>query len=130
MRGEVIQNIFNPKNDEDWVLIETTQNLFSLRLGGFKKETNISQLENYDNLPFPYKNKKIKEVYTDEEWLYLLLEGGGVIASGWTDSNFSGDMRLGIKFSDIKEYEVGFFESDDMLKLKLGSDDWSTSTSC
>lgn len=125
MKGEVVQSIYNANNNSEWTLVHTNRGLFSLRLGGFKKEMNFVGLENFTEVSFPYKNRRVEEIYTDEEWVYLLLEGGGVIASGWTSIDFLGNMRLGVKFSNISEYERGFFDSNHFSKLVQGPDEWS-----
>lgn len=127
MKGEIVQNIYKPENDAEWVVIETDKGLYSMRLGGFKKEMDIQILNNHTTLVFPYKGKEIEEVLTDEEWVYLVLAEGGIIASGWVDINSGGDLKLGVKFADITEYEPGFFQSPILSKLVVGVDNWARS---
>lgn len=125
MKGEAVLNIYKPENGSEWVLIETDKALYSLQLGGFKKEMNAEILNNHTELPFPYKGKFVQEIFTDEEWVYILLGEGGVIASGWVDVNFRGDLELGVIFNDITEYEPNFFQSALFSKLIVGADSWS-----
>ena len=125
MKGEVIQDIYAANDNSEWTLVKTNRSLFSLRLGGFKKENNFVGLEGWTEVSFPYKNRKVEEIYTDEEWVYLLLEESGVIASGWTSIDLLGNMRQGVKFSNIDDYEPGFFESTYFSKLIQGPDGWS-----
>lgn len=125
MIGEVIKNILSPKSNEEWVLIETDTSLFSLRLGGFKKEGHIQYLDKYVSMHLPFTNRKVKDIYTDDEWVYILLEGSWIIASGWTEVNLLGEMKLGVKFSDRKEYEDDFFDKSYLSKLVVGLDGWS-----
>ena len=125
MKGETALNIYKPENGAEWVLIETDKGLYSMRLGGFKKEMNAEILNNHIKLQFPYKGKVVQEVFTDEEWVYITLSEGGIIASGWINVNFSGDMELGVTFKNITEYEPDFFQSALFSKLIVGADSWS-----
>ncbi len=127
MKGEIIKNIYNPQGNEEWVLIETNKNIYSMRLGGFKIENDLN-LNNYTSIDMPFKSDIINDIYTDEECVYLRLDSGNVIASGWVTELF-GDMELGIKFTNVAEYEADFFESSFLFKLTIGSDGWSSKTS-
>ena len=122
MKGEKVQTILIPKLEDDWVLIQTDKGLYSFRLGGFRCEESIDNINNYETLSCPYKGEEIQEVYTDDEWVYVLVGEGGIIASGWTNINQSGEMDLGVKFSSLKEYGLDFFDSDDLFSITSDSD--------
>ncbi|GAB2669369.1 hypothetical protein GCM10027036_23570 [Flavihumibacter cheonanensis] len=125
MVGEVIQCVYKPKREDlDWILIKTTNDFYSMRLGGFKKETNSISLIDYEEMEIPFKGGQVKEIYTDEEWVYLILNDGNIIVSGWTEGGF-GDMNLGIKFTSLSNYDDGYFQSPFLFKLIVGSDNWS-----
>lgn len=125
MIGEIIKTVLIPKNESDWVLIQTNNGFYSFRLGGFRFECQIDNVEKYKTLDCPYSNEPIKEVYTDDEWVYLLVGENGVIISGWINIDSDGEMNLGIKFSNRNEFEYDFFESEDLYQLTLNSDGWS-----
>lgn len=129
MKGEIIQNIYNPQSDEEWVLIETNKTLYSMRLGGFKVENNIhlcNSDSHWEKITIPFNPTEIKNVYTDDEWVYLILDCGNIVAFGWVGIEIFGDMELGIKFTNITEYESDFFESSSLYKLTVDSDGWSS----
>lgn len=125
MTGEIIKTILIPNNDDDWVLMKTNKNLYSFRLGGFKQEEPLDKIDNYDVLQCPFKNEQIKDVFTDDEYVYVLVGNDGLIVSGWTNISFSGEMNLGIKFSNIDEYGIDFFQIDELFRLSLDTDGWS-----
>jgi hypothetical protein len=127
VKGEIIQKIYNPEKDAEWVFVKTNYGLYSVRLGGFKREQSIDSLLNHKEVEFPYSGRVIEEIYSDEEWVYLILSGDGVIACGWIDVSFSGDMKLGVKFTDTSEYEPNFFQASFFSKLIEGDDGWSKS---
>lgn len=96
-----------------------------MRLGGFRKDSDTAKNDNHEELELPFKNGRIQEIYSDGEWVYLILNDDRVIASGWTDVNFSGDLKLGVKFTKLLDYDLRFFESSSFSKLIVGSDNWS-----
>ena len=124
MKGEIIQNIFNPEDSTKWILIKTNNGLYSMRMGGSKKENDDVISGVYKDIRFS-KNVLIQEVYTDEEWVYLVLIDGQIIAHGWVEISFEGDMSLGLKFTNLSEYEPNFFQSSIFSKLITGYDGWS-----
>lgn len=126
MIGDTIQCIYYPNNEADWILIRTDQGFYSMRLGGFRKETEFHSVANYEEDASPYRNSRVKEIYTDDEWVYLVLTDGNVIASGWTDL-LGDEMKLGIKFTNLDDYEADFFQLSIFRKLITGEDNWSKS---
>jgi hypothetical protein len=95
-----------------------------MRLGGFKKENAIN-LENYRLLENNLTGRLIEDVFTDEEWVYIILDTNAVIVSGYTNIDENGTLNLGIKIAEKKDYEEGFFQAEYMHSLVLGSDGWS-----
>ncbi len=127
MRNENLKCIYIPKKNDDWVIIITEENVYTLRLGGFKLENDVNiNNSNYKRIDFKNKgNTKITEIYTDEEWVYLVLANGQIIAHGWVNVNFFGEMELGVKIQDRSNYESDFFDNDDFDSIELGPDGWS-----
>lgn len=125
MIGDVIQCIYKPKDESGWVLIKTNKDFYSMRLGGFKKEADLVSVDNYDETEMPFEDGQIKEIYTDEEWVYLVLSDGNIVVSGWTEDEFGDEMNLGIKFTKLNDYDEGFFQSSLFYKLIIGDDNWS-----
>lgn len=117
MKGEKILTILIPKLEDDWVLVQTDQALYSLRLGGFKRVKPIESVDNYEIMPCPFKDRKIQNIYSDDEWVYYIVDGDGIIESGWTKVGLSGEMELGVKFSTLEDYGNKFFDSDDFFQL-------------
>jgi hypothetical protein len=124
MKGETLEKIYVSDKIDNWSLIKTNSGYYSLRLGGFKKENEVS-LENYSLLENNCNRKKIEAIFTDEEWVYIILDTNEVIASGYTKIDGKGNLKLGIKITEIKDYEEGFFQSNYMYSLLEGSDGWS-----
>jgi hypothetical protein len=114
MIGEKIANIYLPQSSDDWYLIGTERNLYSLRLGGFKKiadsEVNLANYSKHDLND--YFDKTIEKVYSDDEWLYIILDTGQVIVSGWLSIDQDGNPSLGLSFKDLRDYEIDFFDGD------------------
>lgn len=125
MRGEIVQCIFNPVKKDDWVVLKTNQNAYTLRLGGYKKESDPIQIFDFEELSFPFKGCEIREVYTDDFWVFILLDNGGVISSGEVDINFSGETKLGVQFEKVSDFDKDFFESVDLFKLSTAETGWS-----
>jgi hypothetical protein len=124
MIGEIIQYIYKPKDESGWFLIKTNQGFYSMRLGGFKKETGLVTLGNYEKIVMPYESGEVMDIYTDEEWVYLVLSNGNIVVSGWTEGKF-GDANLGIKFTKLNDYDDVFFQSKIFRRLTIGKDNWS-----
>lgn len=125
MKEEIVEHIFSPLKEEDWILIKTNQGVYSLRFGGYKKENEIIQIFDYEELTFPYKGYKIKEVYSDDYWVFILLENEKIISFGEIDISFSGETKLGVQFESISDFDDGFFESGDLFTLTTGENGWS-----
>jgi hypothetical protein len=126
MKGEIVQCIFKPVKKDDWVVLKTVQNTYTLRLGGYKKETGSIQILDFEETTFPFKGCKIVEVYTDDFWVYILLDSGGVISSGIVDMSFSGEAKLAVQFENISEYDKDFFLSENLFKLTTAETGWSS----
>lgn len=125
MIGELIKTILIPKLEDEWVLIQTDRGLYSLRLGGFRKEPPLEDIDNYELLPCPYKNNKIESILSDDEWVYYITDQGGIIESGWTKINNIGEMELGVKFSSTEDYDSDYFSPENFFNLILNSQEKS-----
>lgn len=125
MREEIIECVFKPLKEDDWYLIKTDKGTYSLRLGGYKREDVPLQIFDYEEISCPYKGIKIKDIYSDDFWVFIILENGGVIASGETDISFSGETTLGVQFENIDDYDKGFFESEKLFYLTTSENGWS-----
>ncbi len=84
MNGEEIIGVYVPKSGDGWVLMKTNKHLYSFRLGGYKIENLDTNLNNYEMLDCPFDGRSILNVYSDDEWVYVLAEGDAIIVSGWT----------------------------------------------
>ena len=125
MKGETIQCIFYPTRKDDWVVLKTNGGSYTLRLGGYRKETDFIQIFEFDEIPFPFKGRTVKEVYSDDFWVYIVLDNGGVVSSGEVDISTSGETRLGVQFERITDFDNGFFDSDSLFKLVTDETGWS-----
>ena len=125
MREEIIECVFKPLKEDDWYLIKTDKGTYSLRLGGYKREDEPLQIFDYEEISCPYKGVKIKDIYSDDFWVFIILENGGVIASGETDISFSGETTLGVQFENVDDYDKGFFESEELFYLTTSENGWS-----
>ena len=120
MLGEFIRNILIPLEKDEWIIIKTDVNFYTLRLGGFKKR----RIESKDLLHYKalneinYIHKKVTKLYTDDQWLYIFLENDFIIANGWGEINEDGEITQGIYFKHKKEYDANFFE-EDFFELKV-----------
>ena len=111
--------------EDDWFLIKTNKETYTLRLGGYKREDIPPQIFDFEEMNCPFRGLKVKDVYSDDFWVFIILENGGVIASGETDINFSGETTLGVQFENIDDYDKGFFESDELFYLTTSENGWS-----
>ena len=129
MNKEKVLEIYKPINIKDWVKIKTNRSLFSLRLGGFKLEEsdNIKLSQEYKKVEFTSEGStEVVKVFTDEEWLYIILANNIIIVSGWDQMDLLGEMRLGVRIDSISDYDEGFFEEDeDFFEIVMGHDGWS-----
>lgn len=123
MNNQVIVAIYEPMENDDWFLIETNNLLYSMRLGGMEVEDyDVIASGQYRKLEIgEYIGKQIQSVLTDGEWVYVLLEAGLVISSGWVGMSREGEPDLGIRLNKIKDYDDGFFASLDWTVVTLGS---------
>lgn len=124
MLNEAVVEVLVPKcNGNNWVILITNVACYSLRLGGFKK-IDISSIDRlkYDFLEIPSAKNTVKDIFTDEEWLYIRLEDNNVIVSGWTLMGKDGELDLGIRFAGNREYDDHFFSSPDLYKVLVDSD--------
>ena len=97
MQGELIKNILISK-DGSWIILQTDKELYSLRLGGFKK-TEKNNLFEYDMIKFPLIGKPISKVYTDD---FLILiettEGDALKHAPDASINSKGETSFGVAF--------------------------------
>lgn len=108
MTGEIIINIYVPKK-EGWCIIEVDKANYSLRLGGYKVEEAVNS-DLYEIIDLPFQYKRVEEIYSDDEWVYIIVESGYVISSGWVDVDQNGIPKLGLSVSELNDFEDGFFE--------------------
>lgn len=115
MKTTLITRIFTPKNIDNWFLFEVNRNLiFSFRLGGIIKEiTQDIDFSDYTEIKEPdYVNVNIVKIYTDDFWVYMILENGNVISSGEVSIDSNGHTNLGLIFEKISDFETDFFDED------------------
>ena len=125
MQGEIVEAIYNPLKEHNWMVLKTDQHLYSLRLGGYRKEPAPILMSEFDEVPFPYAGWKISEVYSDDFWVYILLDNGGVISSGELFITGDGQTHLSVQFDLLDDFDTDFFKSNDFFKLKTGESGWS-----
>lgn len=110
-----ISRIYAPKKAEDWFLFKINESLvFSFRLGGIKKEIieNID-FSNYTEINAPdYVNVRLMKIYTDDFWVYMILENCNVISSGEVSIDSDGHTTIGLKFEKFSDFEADFFDDD------------------
>jgi hypothetical protein len=103
MKGERIEAIFIP-NYEDWIVLKTNSQYYSLRLGGF---INLEQIElaKYNNEDLPLINKTISKVYTDD-FLILIetIDGDAMKHSPYTSIDNEGVTSFGISYLTSSNY--------------------------
>ena len=123
MLGEIIRNILMPTKTDEWVIIETYYNFYSLRLGGFKKAIlKSTDLLSYKSVKeINYFDTKIVKIYGDDEWCYIILENDFVIATGCIDINQNGEISIGIYLKHLNNYESNYFK-EDLQELKFDKD--------
>jgi hypothetical protein len=120
MKNEILCNVFIPLKEDSWVLIKTNKSTYSLRYGGYRREDGFIVFFDYEELASPFESCMVIEVYSDDYWLFILLENDGVISAGEVDISFSGETRLGVQFEKVADFDNGFFGSEDLFKLTTG----------
>jgi hypothetical protein len=92
MIGEKILNVLAPESEQDWFLLETDKEFYSLRLGGIVVESKIDKYK-YRSIEISVIGKPISSIYTDD--FIVLIEtadgsgfehtpNGGVTGDGET----------------------------------------------
>lgn len=128
MINEFIEEIYQPKDDSSWAVVKTNVAYYTLRLGGFKQEESFDKVvldKSYEKVTAFSINPQIKKIFTDGEWLYMILDNHKVLVGGWIDITIQDELVLGVKIVDYSEYEDDFFDADYINSLKLGTDGWS-----
>ena len=98
------------------VSIQTDKTNYSLRLGGYKVEEGINS-DLYQIIDLPFQCKKVEEIYTDDEWTYIIIESGYVISSGFVTIDQDGICGLDVRVSELDSFEDGFFDDDCYFKI-------------
>ena len=128
MIGEKVEKLLCPKDKESdlWCVLMTDSYAYNLRLGGFERISKASiEAEQYLDLKEVGYSGVITDVLTDEEDVYIIIDDGHVIESGWMDISLNGDLYLGVKGKSYREYEENFFSSSDLYRLRIGEDNFS-----
>jgi hypothetical protein len=125
MKNEKLSNVFIPLKDNDWFLIKTDSNTYSLRFGGYKIEHGVIDFSKYEDLQTPFSDHMIKNVYSDDYWMFILLDNDGVISAGEVDISISGKTKLGVQFEKVSDFDEGFFGSRDLFELINEASGWS-----
>ncbi len=125
MKNETLKRVFSPLKEEDWCLIKTDEHVYSLRYGGYRREDGVIAYSNYRVIESPFEDMIIKEVYSDDHWLFILVDNDGVLSAGTVDISLSGETSLGVQFEKVSDFDKGFFESDDLVRLSTDESGWS-----
>ncbi len=124
MIGEVLLGIYQPQSDNDRFMLQTNEHYYSLRMGGFKRETEFT-LQKYNSLPCTYIGLQILSIYTDDESVYILLESGDAITSSWVSISNEGIPSLGVFQESADELNLDFMNQEYCYKIEVGADGFS-----
>lgn len=118
MIDEYIRKIFVPESSDDWYLIKTEKSIYSLRLGGIKRENEIDFFL-YSELELPLLNKKIKNIYTDDFSLYFQTYEGDGLKHGQNSISSDGDLNFSITYleENLMCELINEMEEDDDFKI-------------
>jgi hypothetical protein len=125
MKNEILNHIYSPIQAGDWMLVKTNKGIYSLRLGGYRMEKEQVLVSAYEELYLPFKGFRIEKVYSDDYWMFILLENNSVISCGDVDISLAGEIKRGVEFEHVDNFDVGFFASEYLHQLVTGSDGWS-----
>ncbi|MFN5848670.1 MAG: hypothetical protein ACK5UE_07140 [Chitinophagales bacterium] len=112
--------IYIPKNEEDWYMFKVNNNrIYSFRLGGIKEEMENEIDYNKYNLESKvgYTGILIEKILTDDECVYLILENGNVIVSGWVSIDNEGLPSLGLRYKKCSDFESDFFLDEEFKEI-------------
>jgi hypothetical protein len=88
MINEVIKKVYYPLHQDEWVIVETDNAFYELRLGGYSKTIRFES-RNYKVVHKFSDNVIIEEAYTDEEFVYFLLSNVQYLTHGFTQYNMA-----------------------------------------
>ena len=118
MIDEYITKIFVPESDDDWFLIKTEKSIYSLRLGGIKREDEMDSFL-YSELELPLLNKKIKKIYTDDFSLYFQTYDGDGLKHAQDSISSDGDLNFAVTYleENLMCELINEMEDDDDFKI-------------
>ncbi len=67
------------------------------------------------SVPFP--QILIEKILTDDECVYLILENGNVIVSGWVSIDNEGLPSLGLRYKKCSDFESDFFLDEEFKEI-------------
>ncbi len=124
----IINNYYLPETEDAWHIIETNNGFYELRLGGFRKTPSIN-FDQYERLEETGADTVIKEIWSDDFWLYFILSDDRVISHGQNSIAADGEVSMAITFSNKDEFLSGdgadFFRDDDIWQLAEGPKGYS-----
>lgn len=125
MKGELVQHILSPLKKDDWFVIITNNNTYTLRLGGYKIENIKIRFEYYSQLFINLNSSKIKEIYSDDFWVFIILENENILSFGEISIDSEGDSVFGIQLDDYAEFKETLLENNCLYRLVTSENGWS-----
>jgi hypothetical protein len=125
MKGEAIVEIYLPKNEGDKICIQTSQDQYEMRMGGFVKLIHDLDLNNFTVADFIGKGLFILEVWTDKESVYIKFEKDSFIVVGDLLLDSSGETHqafYNMKLEELDEDERDFNSLSYMSELDKEGD--------
>ena len=108
-------------NDNAWPLVQTEQALYEIKVGGVKKAVREIDFSNYEIVCHSKTGLRIKQLWTDDQTVYMHLEDDSMISIGSLGIDSNGNTYTDILLSEDAALDFQEFEHDpDMKKITVG----------